>query len=277
SFLKQLPLDYQATTYRWDNMDFNAKMVIAQWAQAKRNLEAKVPDFVEKVLHRYEAEGIDYVLVGYSLGSRMVAEGLKANDQPLEHLRGIYFLGSALPAEYDFSELKLSEGMKIKSYYSDKFDTVLKVSFFHAEGVRAGGEVRFPHPLVLNYRTACHHVNMGGPIQRDYSELAEALGWLILKEERVFVDEEKKRHFARPSAGSGKLHWNEITRIAGGVVIEQNANSKLYRAVKTNTAGKREEAGRSMNLHTLLSELGAYQRDDADVTVYWGKRKNKLF
>ena len=83
---------------------------------------------------------------------------------------------------------RLPKGMKIINYYSSNFDHALKISFFNAEGIEAGGEVGFEQTaLFQNYRTASTHVHKGGPVPRDYSEMAEAVAYLALYQQKIHL------------------------------------------------------------------------------------------
>ncbi len=257
-FVRDWDNDLQVKTYRWDNEKLDPEKVVAQWTEAKEKVQAKAPDFLREVIQKYETEQTPYVLIGYSLGTRLVATALKQNSEPMEYLKGIYFLGSALPADYSFEGISLPEGLRIQSYYSDKFDTVLKQIYYLAEGERAGGEIGFADTRILdNFRTACHHVHLGGPVKRDYSTLASAIGWMTLRNQGITRAASKKSVFQlEVPVGSGEIHWNEITQFRDQkILIEQNSNADFFRGVRIAPDGKRTSLGVSRNLHRLLDEL----------------------
>lgn len=268
-FLGKWELKAAVETYRWDDLELQPTMLVAQWNQSKERVVSKVPDFTESIIRKYESLKKPYVLIGYSLGSRLVAASLKENKEPLESLLGVYFLGSALPNNHSFDEVSLPPGMKIANYYSSKFDVTLKFSFYHAEGIRAGGETGFDNPLIENYRTACTHMHLVGPLHRDYSSLASAIGWLTYYKQGVYLspapDDKMPSELALP-AGSGKIHWNEIHRF-GSVIIEENANADIYRAIQVTPENKRSHIGWSRNMHQLLGHIGLYPEDSIKMRV----------
>lgn len=260
-FISKWSLSANTQTYRWEQKRIKPTMIVAQWNQSKTAVMNKVPDFTETIIKTFEAEERPYVLVGYSLGTRLIAGALSDYDQPLKSLQGVYFLGSALPHDYDFGKIDLPNQMKIRSYYSEKFDSVLKFSFYHAEGIRAGGEVGFPDSLVENYRTACNHISFKTPIQRDYSSLAPAIVWQTYAQQNLLIStskEVKKGKVTMP-AGSGELHWNEILK-SGDILVEKNTNAEIYRAIRISDK-HRKTIGWSRNMHDLMIKVGLFTPD----------------
>jgi len=180
-FVKPLNGYFEVKTFQWGSLKLDLTKVVHQWNEAKKNADRDAQKFAREVIEKCEKEETPYVLIGYSLGTRVIAEALQYPQNELKYLRGIYFLGSALPKDYKLETKILPEDFKIINYYSDYLDYMLKLSFYNAEGIKAGGEVGFDDKkCFLNLRTVSTHVYKGGPFQRDYSNLAEAIGYLSL-------------------------------------------------------------------------------------------------
>ena len=258
-FLQPLPLKTSVFTYRWDWLKLDLTKVVWQWTQAKQKADQSAKSFLDDVVLELEAAKIPYCIVAYSLGTRVVAKSLEQSPAPLKFLRGIYFLGSALPHTYVVDGTALPEGMNIINYYSPYLDEALKISFYNAEGVKAGGEVGFDDTTrVRNYRTVCTHVHKGGPLQRDYANLAPAIGYLSLFNEGIFVKGLSADFNLEMPVGSGSFHWNDIIefdRHSHPLLIQQNVNTGHYRAVAIDEEESRNRKAWDMNLHTILAEL----------------------
>ena len=264
AFLKPLGGDFNVTTHRWDSLKLDLRKVVHQWNKAKRNANSETERFAREVIESNEREKRPYVLVGYSLGSRIIAEALKIPDRKLEYLKGIYFLGSALPREYKIETKNLPDGFRIINYHSDHLDHVLKFSFYNAEGIKAGGEVGFDEDEnFMNLRTVATHVYKGGPLQRDYSNLAEAIGYLSLYGENILLNKGKSNFNIELKVASGKFSWNDIYILkidSRGYMIQQNANTKYYRGLLIDKNGKRIRKAWGRNLHAVLEGLkGEYK------------------
>ncbi len=230
-----------------------------QWNRAKQKADRHASKFKEDVLIPLEAAAIPYFIVGYSLGTRVVAESFTHREAPLQHLGGVYFLGSALPHTYRQDTGALPEGMKVLSYYSPLFDQVLKISFYNAEGVEAGGEIGFDdQERFRQYRTACTHIHKGGPVQRDYSNLARAIGYISLFKSSIFLEGRSPFFNLELPVASGSLNWNDIVcfpAVSPEILIQQNVNTRHYRAVALREDGRRVCKAWGTNLHTILRDL----------------------
>lgn len=261
-FLQQLSINCTIFTYRWDWLKINLTKVVSQWNEAKIKADQAAKTFMDDIIMGLEAEEIPYFIVAYSLGTRVVAESLKHGNSRLEFLRGIYFLGSALPHTYTVDGTLLPEGMEIISYYSPYLDEVLKISFYNAEGIKAGGETGFDDTTeIQNYRTVCTHVHKGGPLQRDYSNLASAIGYLSLFKEQIFVKGKPTKFNLEMPVSSGSLHWNDVIEFevqSHPLLIQQNVNTHHYRAVAIDEEGKRVRKSWGTNLHSILKELNLF-------------------
>jgi len=259
-FIAKWKLPAETQTYHWERIRLKPTMIVAQWNQSKQAVVAKTSDFTENVIDKFEEAKKPYVLIGYSLGTRLLASSLKEYEQPLKSLLGVYFLGSALPHNHQFADIDLPEGMKISSYHSSKFDSVLKFSFYHAEGIRAGGEMGFQDQLVTNHRTACSHIPFKTPIQRDYSSLAPSIVWQTYYRQNKLLssNQDFKIGQVKLPAGSGNMHWNEIYR-EGDITIEKNTNGEIYRAVQADEKSKRSTIAWHHNMHDLLVQIGLFK------------------
>lgn len=259
AFLQQLSGDFDVSTFRWDSLKLDIRKVAHQWNKAKRNADSEAKRFAKEVIERNEREKRPYVLVGYSLGSRIIAGALKETDIKIEYLRGIYFLGSALPRDYKIDSSALPDGFRIINYHSDQLDHVLKFSFYNAEGIKAGGEIGFDDDKnFMNLRTVATHVHKGGPLQRDYSNLAEAIGYLSLYGEDILLNKGKSNFNIESKVTSGNLNWNDIYMLnidSRDYLIQQNANTKYYRGLFIDKNGKRIRKAWGRNLHAVLEGL----------------------
>ena len=261
-FLQRLPLKSRVFTYRWDWMRVDLTKVVHLWTQAKIKADLRAKDFMDEVVMKLEAEGTPYVIVAYSTGARVLAKSLNHGKSTLKSLRGIYFLGAALPHTFRLNRTILPEGMQIVNYYSPYFDDILKIPFYNAEGVKAGGEVGFDDTDGFqNYRTVCTHLHKGGPIQRDYSDLAPAIAYLSLFKEGIFLEGEPANFNLEMPVAAGSLHWNDLLRVETpehDILIQQNVNTNHYRAVAIDGEEKRSRKAWGRNLHSVLKKVGLF-------------------
>jgi hypothetical protein len=260
AFLKPMGLKASAVTFRWSEDKLKLTRVVHQWGEAKARADVASGE-LRNELEKLEKTKTRYVLVGYSLGCRVVAGALTDGGQ-LENLSGVYFMGAALPHDFKLETQRLPPGMKIVSYHSCWFDDVLKLSFSNAEGTRAGGEVGFDDDkLFENYRTACTHIHKGGLMQRDYSNLAPAIGALTLLREGIAAAGAPAKYNWEWRVGTGRVHWNDIARFEGGaqpVLIQQNLTTKHYRAVALGEDGKRTRKAWGTSLSGVLRKVGLF-------------------
>ncbi|MCZ6818104.1 MAG: hypothetical protein O7G31_01250 [Calditrichaeota bacterium] len=261
AFFKPLKVNAHVFTYRWDWLDIDPRRIVRQWQESKKKAQQAAQPFMENIILQLEAKKIPYVIVAYSLGTRVVGDSLRFAKAPLQHLRGIYFLGSALSHTYTLDTKFLPQDMKVVNYHSSHLDTVLKVSFYNAEGVKAGGEIGFKDTEGFeNYRTGCTHIHKSGPIQRDYSSLASMIASLTFHKEKMFIPGKAPEWNIEMPVGSGVLHWNDVILFQNPqtLLIQQNANTKHYRAITINAEDKRTRKAWGIDLHPLLKELGLF-------------------
>ena len=268
AFLKPVKGDFEVETFRWNSLKLDLTKVIDQWREAKKNADAEAERFAGEVIEKYEKEETPYVLIGYSLGSKVIAEALKYPDKELKYLRGIYFLGSALPKNYKVDTKILPKDFKIMNYFSGYLDTVLGLSYYVAEGAEAGGEAGFDdEENFINLRTVCTHVHKGGPLQRDYSNLAEAIGYVTLFNENILINEGQANFNLEMKVTSGVVNWNNIYELKEGsktYLIQQHVNTGYYRLLLVDEQGKRTRKGWGRNLHTVLEELKAENKSSIE-------------
>ncbi len=257
-FLEPHTFKTTVTTYRWESFEIDFSQVAHQWTEAKKNADLEAKNFAKNVLGKMEKEENPYYIIAYSLGTRVVSEAIKAVGAKLSHVKGIYYLGSALPNTYVVDGTHLPDGMKVINYYSEYFDDALKIAFFNAEGIKAGGETGFTDTThIQNFRTSCTHVYKGGIAQRDYSDLAEPIGYLALFNLNRFIGSNTTNINLKMPVWQGKMHWNDVMILEKNskqILFQHNVNSNHYRAVLL-SKDKRKRIGWNSNLHTLLHQL----------------------
>ncbi|NOR44440.1 MAG: hypothetical protein GQ534_02550 [Candidatus Delongbacteria bacterium] len=258
-FLSEHPtLNYDVMTYRWEKNRLDFLKPIEQWEASKVNGENKSSHFMDSIIVKLETQKIPYVIVGYSVGTRLVTKALESGKNELKYLRGIYYLASALPKDIKPKINILPEGMKIISYYSKFFDAALKISFRFQEEIAAGGEVGFDDTSTFrNYRTVCTHVHKGGPIQRDYSNMASAIAMLTLFKENIFIEGEPLKYNLDMLVMDREVQWNDVILFDTNykILIQQNVNTYHYRAVEIAENGLRTRRAWSSDLHMILRGL----------------------
>jgi len=267
-FLKPLPLKTTVFTYRWHTMKIDLTQVVHQWTEAKAKAEESGPAFLAD-LQKLEEARVPYAIVGYSLGCRVVAGALQKAAAPLRGLRGIYFLGAALPHDFVLDARGLPMGMKVVNYYSSFFDDALKISFFNAEGAAAGGETGFDDTRHFqNCHTVCTHVHKGGPLARDYSTLAPAIGYLALLREGIFIQDRPVKYNIETPVMSGSVNWNDIATFEAQpfpILLQQNAVTGYYRAVRVGKDGKRVRQAWGASPHAILKELKLFSEPNRTI------------
>ena len=215
-------------------------------------------ELLEEIVLPLEQAQTPYVLVSYSLGCRVVSQALTQMHQPLKQVLGVYFMGAAMTADSTVHQNCLPEGAWISNYYSPHFDEALKFSYYNAEGAHAGGEVGFSDStLFQNYRTCCTHVHKGGPLQRDYSNLAGAILEQSLLRAGIDLPGHKPGLNLVLPVFSGVMHWNDILAVRHEdqtLLIQQHVNTRHYRLVAVSAKGKRRRLGWSRSLGPLLEK-----------------------
>jgi len=266
AYIDENNLSAHVSTYRWDSKKLNPFIVLKQWGEAKENADKEAKVFAEKVLKKYEESGSKYVIVAYSLGTRVVTKAFEHYKKPLKNLNGIYFLGAALDEDFKVAKGVLPQGMKIANYYSSVLDGALTISYSIVEGNNPGGEVGFSDDTVFdNYRTVCTHVYKGGPIQRDYSNLSEAIIDMTLFKSKVQRKMDEPNMNFEMSVWNGVVHWNDLLTVPSSgkssYLFQHNVNTNHYRAVLIDEKGERTRKGWSGDLFALLQRFASKSKN----------------
>lgn len=110
--------------------------------------------------------------------------------------------------------------------------------------------------------TQAKHVHKGGLIQRDYANLAPAIGYLTLLREKMFVAGAPPMVNLAWRVGGGSVHRNDIARFETRphpILIQQNVNTGLYRAVALSEKGARTRQAWGANPHEILKKQGLFE------------------
>ncbi len=62
----------EVINYEWDSVRVDVLQAGASWIKAQEMADAEAPRFKREVIDRLERQGQSYVLVGFSVGSRVV-------------------------------------------------------------------------------------------------------------------------------------------------------------------------------------------------------------
>jgi hypothetical protein len=97
---------------------------------------------LHKWISERETEKVAYHLVAYSLGAKVVVAALEEEkDAILQHCRGVYFLGAAIPCDGRLNQGPLREVKVCCNFYSRWFDWALAVSYKFTQFECADGSV----------------------------------------------------------------------------------------------------------------------------------------
>lgn len=249
-------LNAAVIAYQWDSSRIAFHDIFDAWDAARDRADRSGAHLYRTVIAPLEESRTPYCIIGYSLGTRVVADALNGIEKPLTHLRGITFVGSALNSDVELDLRAIPTGLTLKNYYSPAFDYVLKTSFHVAEGARAAGAVGFAdHPGIVNYRTVCTHAYKGSFLQRDYSDLAAALIEMSYFEQGLSLPRREAVSVEDSAVLAGRFQWSDIVlqrRQSGHLLIQHNANSNSYRVVAVGSHGSRRCRARSQSLYALL-------------------------
>ena len=265
AFLRKAGYDGVVLNHQWDSVAIEVLKAGAKWLEAQQRADAEAGKLRESVLMTLEKQRRPYVLVGFSVGSRVVLRALQEARGQLTMLRGVYFLGSAMTRDTTLDRSCLPPGMKIINYHSEIRDRVHQIAFNFMAGKPAGGRVGFDDEEIFdNYPVSCSHVHKGSGTHIDYSQLADSIGYIALLREHVLVPG-KVDYNLESAVTEGDVWWNKILRLdheIDGVPctleIEQlNLNRDYFRAIAVFADGKRRRVARGGNLHAILNELRA--------------------
>jgi pimeloyl-ACP methyl ester carboxylesterase len=262
AFLDEEEVAAQVLNYEWDSVKVDPLKAGASWLKAQAMADEEASKFKLEVIDKLDAENREYVVVGFSVGSRVVLKALEESDKEWRGLRGVYFLGSAMTKDMTLERRSaMPEGMKITNYHSPKRDLVHRMAFNFMSEVSPGGQVGFDDVDVFeNYPVSCAHAHKGVGVTIDYSGLAEAIAFLELHEAGLSIEGSTKLNWETPVM-EGDYWWNRIHVVQvdgiGAVELEQHTmRPGYYRALRVDGEGKRTRIARGENLHAILRELG---------------------
>ncbi len=262
-FLSKTKAPARVENYPWDSVGVDILKPGTSWHESETRADEESLRFAANVIDKYEQARTPYVLVGFSVGSRVVLGALEARKGNLKALQGVYFLGSAMSKDTRLSENVLQAGMRIVNYHSPLRDKVHRTAFSFMNDLPAGGEVGYDDTTVFdNYAVSCTHAHKGIGVHIDYSQLAVPIGYIALFKNGVLVPGRLSFNFGL-KVGEGDVWWNKVLRVSavvGGrqvpVVIEQsNMRADYFRALVSKKDGTRERIARGKNLHSILTFL----------------------
>jgi pimeloyl-ACP methyl ester carboxylesterase len=272
-FLDDAELSNRIINYEWDSVRIEVLQAGASWLDAEKRADEDAVKFKLTVLDRLEREQTPYVLIGFSIGSRVLLGALDNSNGKLDMLRGVYFLGSAMTRDTTLDRARLPRDMKIFNYYSPRWDIVHQTSFNFMNRVAAGGLRGFTDTEVFeNYAVSCTHTHKGVGVHIDYSQLAVAIAYMTLYKEGIVLEGRAGINL-ETSVGEGELWWNKVWRVPcridgtlETVEIEQNnVVAEYFRALLIKPDGDRKRIARGSNMHAVLKEINAVQPDRATV------------
>ena len=262
-FLTETKTAARVENYTWDSVEIEVLRGGANWRESEQRADDESLRFAAAVIDPCELAQTPYVLVGFSIGSRVVLGALAARKGQLNHLQGVYFLGSAMARDTTLSEGVLPAGMKIINYHSPLRDKVHRTAFRFMNDLPAGGEVGFDCTTTFeNYAVSCTHTHKGAGVHIDYSQLAVPIAYIELFKRGALLPGLLRFNLTR-RVRDGDVWWNTVLRVSAvrdgrqvPVVIEQhNMNAGYFRAVMVQEDGTRTRIARGHNLHTILTYL----------------------
>jgi len=256
-FLSKTRTPARVENYPWDSVKIDILKAGASWRESEKKADEESLRFAAGIIDKYEQARTPYVLIGFSVGSRVVLGALEARKGKLKALQGVYFLGSAMARDATLSKNVLPAGMKIVNYHSPLRDTVHKTAFSFMSGPPAGGEAGFD-----DYAVSCTHAYKGVGVHLDYSQLAVPIAYVALFKKGILIPGRLSFNIAG-GVGKGDVWWNKVLRVSAElgdkrvpVVIEQsNMKAEYFRALMIKKDGTRERIARGRNLHAILTFL----------------------
>ena len=271
AFLDDEKLSNRIINYEWDSVRIEVLKAGASWQEAEVRADEESVGFTSTVLDRLEREQTPYVLVGFSIGSRVLLRALDHSNGKLDHLRGVYFLGAAMTRDTTLDKARLPPDLKISNYHSPRWDIVHQTSFSFMNRMAAGGLHGFDDTgLFENYAVSCTHTHKGVGVHIDYSQLAVAIAYMSLYKEGLVLDGRSGINMATP-VGDGELWWNKVWRVPcridgtiRTVEIEQNnVVAEYFRALLIEPGGGRKRIARGSNMHAVLNAIDAIPPGEA--------------
>jgi len=257
--------NFKAVHYSWDSPIVRWRVAASDFLDGKKKAEHEATQFALDILGKYERHQTPYYLIAHSLGTYIIAKSFEYQKTPLRMLRGIFFLGAALPRDYQINTTALPPKLKIISYYSKLYDQILPF-FYNIAGIKSGGQVGFDDlKCFQNFRTTCTHSFKGIGFHRDYSTLAEAIGYIIMLKENIFIAGQKFKLKKKKIMG-GLLSWHDVFELTEiningktqNVLIQQRWNTHNYRIVIKDKRGRPYQLAKGRSLHAMLRALMLY-------------------
>jgi hypothetical protein len=263
AFLSEVKAPARVENFVWDSVEVDILQAGASWIASETSADAEAVPFAKQVIDKYEKAQTPYVIVAFSIGSRVVLRALESRKGKLHFLQAVYFLGSAMPNDTSLPKGVLPAGMKIINYHSPLRDQVHRTAFYFMNDLPAGGQVGYDDTnLFSNYAVSCTHTHKGVGVHIDYSQLAVPIGYIELFRSGYIVPGRLKLNW--PSkVGDGDVWWNKVLRVVAmrngktfPVLIEQhNMNADYFRALIVDKDGSRKRIARGDNLHAILTSL----------------------
>jgi len=262
-FLSETKSPARVVNYPWDSVEVDVLKAGASWRESERRADQESTGFAIRIIDQYEQARVPYVLVGFSVGSRVVLRALEARKGKLNSLQGVYFLGSAMARDVTLPKGVLPAGVKIINYHSPLRDKVHKTAFSFMSNLPAGGEVGYDDTAVFeNCAVSCTHAYKGVGVHIDYSQLAVPIAYIELFKRGTLVPGRLSPNVGF-RVGDGDMWWNKVLRVPAvvdgkrvPVVIEQNnMNAEYFRALMIKKDGTRKRIARSKSLHAILRSL----------------------
>lgn len=221
------------------------------WRRANERASSEESTEFLNQINRYEKKGISYYIVGYSLGAKIVVEALKKQKVRLKNVKGVFFLGAAIPNGTEFDRSILPSHLKITNYHSPKHDNVLKYLYKIVMFEKAGGSEGFTNTEIFeNMETQSSH-SPSTDKRCNFLNMANAIGYLISMEEGTLNQSDGVCSSPKPSGD----RWNNIMKISEKLTIQQNScinSTDHFRLVKSGYLFGNDTIGESCNLHSLL-------------------------
>ena len=243
--------------YPWDSVKVQPIKPGASWIESQQRATHEASRYRTRVIERYEREQIPYVLVGFSIGSRVILDALAQTTNQLQYIEGVYFLGSAMTNDASISSSPLPTGMRITNYHSPNRDKVHSMAFTFMSDSEAGGRTGFSDTnLFHNLPVCCTHAHKGVGVHIDYSQLAQPIAEISLSK-RGITTPGTVRYNSTQSIDDKNSWWNTVLLkempYGESITIEQsNLNSNYYRAIRITEGGKRERVARGYGLQAVL-------------------------
>lgn len=245
-FCKSHNLRFNLSTFAWDSLPTTPKILIANFLNSQKATKEAGRE-LQVLLTELEGKAIDYHLIGFSLGALVIRHTLAHQSSVLSHLRSIFLLGAA----FNYNEVITTAGIpsdaRCHNYYSPKNDMTLRKSYYNVTGIQAAGTRGLSQaPRFTNLATQCSHT-----MAYNYTILAEALGFLIAWDDQQYVPGSTGFNIAMSTMG-GDNYWNNIC-YHQNLLIQQNINTRHYRAIET--SGQKRRMAWGDNLHAILRSL----------------------